>query len=162
MQQIQMLALRGAPLWLKKWPVLITRIGVLTSIHVWLTKYIAIFQKNDELVEMYEPMPSFNVAFEALYHTLKYKNCRLQLIVFNSGTHYSITLYICCCCPVAHFWLPLCVAVLSVHPGWTPHQQVSIQPGGPAAPVPGGGVWSTCQQPSTNQTACMSLNPLLL
>lgn len=41
----------------------------------------------------------------------------------------------------------------SVHPGGAPHQQVSVQPGGPAAAVSGGGVRTTCQQPTSHQVA---------
>lgn len=49
-----------------------------------------------------------------------------------------------------------CVLSPPVHPGGAPHQQVPVQPGGPAAPVPGGGVWPACQQPSPHQAASMS------
>lgn len=74
---------------------------------------------------------------------------RLAKCSSDCGTTHSLTIF-------CH-WLNQSV-VLSppVHPGGAPHQQVPVQPGGPAAPVPGGGVWPTCQQPSTHQTAGMS------
>lgn len=53
-------------------------------------------------------------------------------------------------------WLQCVVLSPPVHPGGASHQQVPVQSGGPAAPVPGGGVWPTCQQPSPHQTAGMS------